>query len=95
MADEFQPGDVVVCVDPDTPAAIGWRGPSQLRLGASYRVATVFVDSWGLCCTVRGVVADTVNGGFLCRRFRKLPKADDSFIEQMRKLKRAHDRVPA
>jgi len=93
MSEEFQVGDVVVCVDADTPARPGYFSPDQIRNGDLYRLSDTFIDEWGDCIKVAGIVAHTVNGGFLAARFRKLPRADEEFTRQIRACK--PQRTPA
>lgn len=87
MADDFQSGDVVVCVKSDG---------RYLRDRAVYRLTAVFSYGFDVGVQVDGLDCARLGfDGIYAWRFRKLPKADDSFAEQMRKLKPTHDRVPA
>lgn len=99
MGEDFKPGDVVVCVDAWTPSMPNGRAPaeySELREGSMYRVRSLWNDSrFGPCLTLNEVEARSVNGGFLCWRFRKLPKADEEFTASIRACKPSHNRVPA
>ena len=99
MGEDFQVGDVVVCVDARTPAMPNSTAPaehSELREGSMYRVRSLWNDScFGPCLTLNEVEARSVNGGFLCRRFRKLPKADEEFTASLRARKPSRNRVPA
>ncbi len=84
MSDEIREGDVVVCVDARTPFANPRFPPpgtilteGRLYRARDVRLTTMFVDG------VRWAVE--------MRRFRKLPPADQAFIEEMRALRQ----VPA
>jgi hypothetical protein len=85
----FKVGDVVVCVNSD-------RAP-MLKLQATYRVSGV--NNWGICeldgAVYSGVLLFGVNingyDAIDARRFKHLPKADDTFINQMRSLKPAKE----
>lgn len=79
MSDDFQVGDVVVCVD---DKAQGYSGDNVLR-GRHYRIAS-FIKRHGITgCTLEGMNPDPYLG-YAIKRFRKLPRADESFTEQMR-----------
>lgn len=90
MSDSFQVDDIAVCIDnkPDTfdPRA------GLLVLRQHYRVATVGVLKDRFCIGFRNLPSTTpgMAWGFQANRFRKLPKADESFIEQVRAC-RPHD----
>lgn len=94
MSGPFKVGDVVCCVDL-SPIVQGFGVSSRIKLGSVYRVSATFTDGFGACVRLSCVTADTVNGGFLARRFRHLPKADDQFIQQMRAIKPVREGVSA
>lgn len=83
---DFAPGDVVVCVDVDTPNFDGLR-PPNLGLGRNYRVTGVYAGNTGIGLTLRGVSPAFGRLGFHAFRFRKLKAADEQFTEQMRALR--------
>lgn len=85
MKDEFQVGDVVVCVNakparnPIVPIA------QLLREGAMYRIAGLPVGNngeVGLC--LDGVAIPVPMVGFAYDRFRKLPRAEEDFTLRIR-----------
>ncbi len=100
---DIQAGDVVVCVDasprvylaPDQIETL-----RQLREGGSYRV-TALVETLhgiGLCLAgVRVPVGPRGREAWNPNRFRKVQKADDKFVEQMRAIRPAKQpaRVPS
>jgi hypothetical protein len=97
MADDFQVGDVVVCVDdgpiicPHDPIVIH-DGSLAAKRRSVGRIIAIQPGFGGVCmCNV--VLTD--GGAGVEARFRKLPKADDRFAEQMRALKPHREKVPA
>lgn len=86
MSDFFKMGDVVVCVDAGNNTA-------YLANNAIYRVRALK----GPYLYLVGVHAFSGSGqdGFSAHRFRHLPKADDTFIQQMRSLKPARAKESA
>jgi hypothetical protein len=97
MSDDFQIGDVVVCVAggpivcPHDPLVVhdGSLAPKHRSVG---RIVGIDPGFGGVCmCTV----IHTDAGPGVAIRFRKLPKADDRFAEQMRALKPHREQVPA
>jgi hypothetical protein len=95
MADDFKAGEAVICID----AAPDAKDPRAdlLTEGRAYRVNTVGRTKDGelrlafLCFPSSG----GRGWAFCTHRFRKLPKADDRFAEQMRALKPHREKVPA
>jgi hypothetical protein len=79
---DIQAGDVVVCVNVD-PAP--YWGPPPLTLRAVYRVEDVLGidDGDGVGIVIQGVSAAPCLA-FYSYRFKKLPKADESFTQQIR-----------
>lgn len=85
----FKVGEVVVCVDdrlnPDF-------GPSRLRRGKFYKVARIgaicnnSVFGRGGTLFLEEVPSESLSG-FSAKRFRKLPKADQSFTDMIRACK--------
>lgn len=100
MSDDFQPGDLVVCITVgpiDRPARMVSAGMHKLRLGHIYRVARV-----GFCPVTRevglrlvGHPHSSINSHVRAIRFRKLPPADEQFTADLKARIRRHDRVPA
>ena len=101
MAD-FKVGDVVVCVD---IAPREGSGPANiaalenLRAGRTYRISLLGYDyTVGPYVKLHGVednpLKNKIVRGFRCDRFRHLPKADEQFTEQMRRItERARERT--
>lgn len=87
MSDDFQVGDVVVCINakPDSfdPKA------GLLKERAHYRVAVVGPVKGVFCLGFRALPADKPNTAWAwnANRFRKLPRADEQFTEMLRALK--------
>jgi hypothetical protein len=82
---DFDAGDLVVCVD-DGPLV--WKGSvfkSGVVRGRVYRVDRVICDSvtreWGVLLT--GIRSIGTTGAFYASRFRKIDRADDSFIQTL------------
>lgn len=92
MGDDFKVGDVVVCVDvaPRGNWPVHNKNLSELKIGAMYRVDWTGRSRQGVpAVLLSGVPFDSRDGryaGFDAKRFRKLRKADDSFIRQLRTL---------
>jgi len=84
--DFFKIGDVAVCID-------AGENTKYIKNGAIYRVRALK----GPYLYLVGVHAVSGSGqdGFRAHRFRHLPKADDTFINQMRSLKPAKDKANA
>ncbi len=86
MADEFQVGDVVVCVDVShvPHPKVVWINRGICVLGRLYRVRNVCIGP------ISGEVFLKFDGynhgplGCLASRFRKLPKADAQFTREIR-----------
>lgn len=98
MSDEFQVGDVVVCVDdgplvcPHDPLVIH-DGTLAAKLRSVGRIETIEAGHPDICCLCDLIYTDAGIG--VAARFRKLPKADDRFAEQMRAQKPHREHVPA
>jgi len=78
MSDDFQVGDLAICVLALPP----------LRQGAIYRIAQVLELRGEAGVNVREI--DVISLGYVgikASRFRKLPKADEQFTQSMRALK--------
>lgn len=96
MADEFKVGDVVVRVkiDRDIDPFHGRRMKSKgsIPYGSMVRVADViYFNEVGL--VIQGHPSGHPTGAWSHLGFKKLPKADDTFINQMRSLKPAKDKA--
>lgn len=88
MSARFSPGDVVVCRNARGPARKGWLAPTQLVNGAFYRVRRVWRDpDWGMCVVLADIEANTVNGGFLATRFRKIEAPKTEIADRIRACK--------
>lgn len=95
MSDDFQVGDVVVCISDDYERASGPESWWPKR-GQIYRVA-------GLDHCLNGLFLEFAEDpdfgdtelGWAATDFRKLPKADEQFTEQMRAIRPHTKRVPA
>ncbi len=89
MSDDFQVGDVVVCVHASSPACSYSTPPEK---GRHYRVTGVIRARCAKTKRpVQGVevaeLSATPFSAFHELFFRKLPKADETFTEQMRSLR--------
>lgn len=95
MADDFQVGDVVVCINDDICPVVG--GQHSYRKGAIYRVAIVRTvkDYLGRPATGLKAVGLENEAGRNIICFRKLPKADEQFTADMRACRPHRNRVPA
>jgi len=97
MADDFQVGDVVVCVDdgpivcPHDPLIVhdGTLAAKRRSVGRIFEIEPGL--DWVCACRV----VHTEVGAGVAIRFRRLPKADGRFAEQMRALKPHRVREPA
>lgn len=96
---EFQVGDIVVCVDAESCTIAGCHSPkygSGLKTGRYYTISGIFSDvRWGDCVTLADLIAITVNGGFLARRFRKIDAPRTEIADRIRACKPHDQRVPA
>lgn len=81
---DFQVGDFVVCVDASMlPTSHNETGLTEGRL---YRISAIHSDEQ--CVRLFGFIPPPLRSGWhLQLRFRKLPKADEQFTEQMRALR--------
>jgi len=93
MADDWQPGDLALCVD-DGPRE--FDDNPAIKRGCVYRVYQVGTDPFGLF----GLCLDEVEsngyaGGYLADRFRKItpPEADEFDREVIKLMKPA--KVPS
>lgn len=101
MADDFQVGDVVVCVNadmidcPHDPEVLhaGFEAPARGAIGRVRAIAPAPAPEGERWCGCTAIFTD--DGAGIIARFRKLPKADDRFAEQMRALKPHRVREPA
>jgi hypothetical protein len=98
MSEEFQVGDVVVCVCDRSPTCIGRSLSEQLRQGVLYRITATLLAADGLSVLVNGEAPHTCachigEAGWHPDRFRKLPRADEEFTRQIRACK--PQRVPS
>lgn len=95
MSGNFEVGDIVVCVDnaPDEHC----RKAFVLGLGRVYRVAATGFCRGTPCVAFACHVGDNPGWGlaFQSRRFRLLPKADDTFVAEMRALRPRKAGAPA
>lgn len=94
---DFQVGDVVVCVD-DGPCGCGCGDLMNFSIGQMDRIDRIWVRSSGVYFDSPHFGTPSPNHparGVAARRFRKLPKADDSFIQQILACKPHHNQVPA
>lgn len=97
MADEFAVGDVVVCVN-DGPlvcphdSLVVHDGSLAAKKRTVGRIVAI-EPGHTFICLCRVIHTDV--GAGVEARFRKLPKADDRFAEQMRALKPHREKVPA
>jgi len=93
MSDEFKVGDVVVCVrEPEGPYYDGW----EPRIGGIYKVVDIIPDGIDLGRMLINLAEDPTRDdetGFEENAFKHLPKADDTFINQMRSLKPAKEKT--
>jgi len=87
MSEEFQVGDVVVCVlsgptieQGEIHRIEGFRVGSELSM--------LGVSELGLF--LKGKRSRTVKGSYDARRFQKLPRADEEFTRQIRACKPQH-----
>lgn len=91
MSEEFNVGDVVVCVN-NSPILCERRihtGGWAPEIGTIVRVVSLGSDDCG-CVWLRGN-----NGAGLFARFKKLPKATDEFTRQIRACRPNKSRQPA
>lgn len=87
----FDVGDKVVCVDArQNPSP--WE--HALVLGRVYTVSAITSPTWSPLFgdMVPGVMLVELpvpprGSGYVCARFRKIDRADDEFVEQIRALK--------
>jgi len=91
MADEFQVGDLAVCVDDSPCRETPYPGcPFGLSKGAVFRVTAAWIDPedgiQGL--NLMGVrnEQDGLFAGYSAHRFQKLPPASPEFISLIRSL---------
>ena len=91
----FKVGDVVVCVDDRINPS--WPEDNQLKRGKVYRVTKVgkavvnhLIDKVSGSVHLAGINSSSPHG-FGSFRFKHLPKADDTFINQIRSLKPAKE----
>lgn len=103
VGDDFQVGDVVVCVDDSPYRSRDVKGkPWPMAKGSTWRVSDVLVARLGplagqvlLRFHAEPPLSRAWKRGWYHARFRKLSKADEQFTEQMRQCKPHRNRVPA
>jgi hypothetical protein len=93
MSDDFQVGDVVVCVGPLEPGDDRF-GIHETRLYRIRAVGTSTVERMPILNFV-GLLEPAPWEGWLFHCFRKLPRADEQFTEQMRACKPVRVSEPA
>ncbi len=93
MAEDFQVGDVVVCVNDSPCTATGEPKPVPCpwKRGEIGRVVSISACRYGLELAPQKHRLLYI----AAYRFRKLPKADEQFTERMRKCKPHRNQVPA
>lgn len=91
MSEEFNVGDVVVCVDKSLIKCriANHTGEWAPKLGAVLRITSIAVDDCG-CSVLHGS-----NGVGVFARFKKLPKATDEFTRQILACRPNKSRQPA
>jgi len=91
---DFKVGDVVVCVDAEFAGGsdVNRDHVSLINKGCIYKVSHVLDGGVGLSHVTYPYHPNVY--GYKADRFRHLPKADDTFIQQMRSLKPARIREP-
>ena len=94
MSDDFNVGDVVVCFrEPSGWIASDW----EPKVGSFYSIAGIDVDTTGVA--IIDLREDpscfSDDGAWEAAAFRKLPRADEQFTEQMRACKPVRVSEPA
>lgn len=97
---DFQPGDVVVCVNLLPRGGVQDRYASNLQrlsVGRHYRVVSAgFCPSGAQSVVLSGVRSDARNGQWWAGRFRKIDAdTTEEFREQMRSLGKVRERTDA
>lgn len=100
MESDFKVGDAVVCVDASPCKEHPYPGaPFGLKQGGIFRIKDMYIgDDASVGLYLSGVDNEGEDAGetwegYDAIRFKHLPKADDTFINQMRSLKPAKEKT--